>query len=178
MAKPTPKKKEPRPVLAYEPKGYDIKRIVQRIQSEKMFEDLDLDPKYLPWLYLDNVIQRVFARVMGMGPYGPVTIKCNEEGSLYVAGLGGAYTRNETKQGNCPDAYGAPVEFSAPMGRVDITIFDNKAVLKRSRDGVTVDDEIELFKDCFYSIDCNTLQVWLKNYTALSVARYQLVGWY
>lgn len=178
MAIPKRKKAPPRPIVAFEPKGYEPKTIFQRINSENLFETLDLDPKYLPWMYISNVIQRVFARTLGQGPFGPVPIRCNEEGSLYVAGLGGGYTRNEVKSGAAPDAYGAPILFSAPMGRVDIFTLDNKMLLKRSRDNVTWDDEIFLFKDSFYSIDCTTLAFMVKNYVALSVANYRLIGWY
>lgn len=178
MAKPKPKKRAPRPVVAYEPKGYDIKRIVQKIHAENLFEAMALDPKYVPWFYVDNVIQRTFARTLGQGPFGPVPIKCNEEGSLYVAGLGGGYTRNEVKSGNAPDAYAAAIAFSAAMGRIDLFIFDQGAIVKRSRDGVTWDDEIELWKDSFYSFDCTTLQFNIKNKTAGLIARYQAIGWY
>jgi len=178
MAKPTPIKKAPRPITTYEPKGYDPKTIFQRIDAENLFEAIGLDPKYIPWMYISNVIQRVFARTLGQGPFGPVPIKCNEEGSLYVAGLGGAYTRNEVKTGSAPDAYGAAVAFSAVMGRVDIYCLDQKMYFKRTRDDVLWDDEIELFKDSFYSIDCNTLKFNIKNYAAGQTARYQIVGWF
>jgi len=178
MAKPIPKKKVRRPIVIYEPKGYEPKRIYQRLQSEKLFELLDLDPKYLPWMYVDNVVQRVFARTLGMGPYGPVPIKCSEDGSLFVSGIGGAYTRNETKSGAAPDAYGAATLFSAPMGRIDIFTLDNKMLLKRSRDNVVWDDEIFLFKDSFYSIDCVTLAFMVQNYVAGQVANYRIIGWY
>jgi len=178
MAKPIPKKKARRPVVLYEPKGYEPKRIVQRIHSDNMFENLEYDPKYLPWLYLDNVIQRVLARVCGMGPYGPVTIRCNEEGSLYVAGLGGGYEHNEVIAGAAPDAYGAPQVFSRVMGRVDIFTLDNKMLLKRSYNNVKWDDEIFLFKDSFYSIDVKTLAFMVQNYTSGLTANYRLIGWY
>lgn len=178
MAKPTPKKKTPRPITAIEPKGYDPKRITQRLNADNLFEALPFDPRYVPWMYVDNIIQRVLARTMGQGPYGPVTIKCNEEGALFVAGVGGAYTRNETKSGAAPDAYGAAVLFSAPMGRIDIFTLDNKMLIQRSRDNVTWDDEIFLFKDSFYSLDCVTKSFKVRNYVALSVANYRIVGWY
>ena len=177
MSKPTTKKKALRPIVTYEPVGYTPKQIFQRLQSENLFEITDLDPKYVPWMYISNIIQRVFARTLGQGPFGPVPIKCNEEGSLYVAGLGGAYTRHEVKKGNAPDAYGAAIEFSAVMGRIDLFVFDQKMLIKRSRDGVTWDEEIEVFKDSFYSFDCNTLQFNVKNYTAAQTARYQVIGW-
>jgi len=174
--KPTPRKK--RPVVVYEPKGYDPKTIFQRIKSENLFEALLLDPKYVPWMYVSNVIQRALARCVGQGPFGPVPIRCNEEGSLYVAGLGGAYSRNETKSGTAPDAYGAAIAFSQVMGRLDIYCLDKKMVFKRTRDDVVWDDEIELFQDSFYSIDCNTLKFNVKNYVAGQPARYQIVGWF
>jgi len=178
MAKPMPPKKKPRPIIAYVPKGYDPVTIFQRIQAENLFETIGLDPKYVPWMYISNVIQRVFARTLGQGPYGPVPIKCNEDGSLYVAGLGGAYTRNQNKTGTSPDAYGAAITFSQVAGRVDLFVYDNKMLFKRSRDNVTWDDEIELFKDSFYSFDCNTLAFNVKNYTAAQNARYAAVGWF
>lgn len=173
---PAPRRK--RPVVTYEPKGYDVKQIFQRVKSENLFENLLMDPRYVPWMYVSNVIQRALARVVGQGPFGPVPIKCNEEGSLHVAGLGGAYTRNETKNGSAADAYGAAIAFSAVMGRLDIYCLDNKMYFKRTRDDVIWDDEIELFKDSFYSIDCNTLKFNVKNYAAGLTARFQVVGWF
>jgi hypothetical protein len=177
---PTLKKKTTQSkITQYTPKGYEPTPVYQRVQTENLFETLNLDPKYVPWAYVSNIIQRVFARTYGQGPFGPVPIKCNEDGSLFVAGLGGAYTRNEVKAGLAGDAYQAnPITFTQTMGRIDIYTFDNKMIFKRTRDGVTWDDEIELFKDSFYSFDCNTLQFNIKNYTAGLVARYQIIGWY
>lgn len=178
MAKAIFKKGARRPTTPYEPKGYDLKQIYQRLKSENLFEILELDPKYVPWMYTSNFIQRALARCVGQGPYGPVPIRCNEDGSLYVAGLGGGYTQNETKKGNAPDAYGTAIAFKAAMGRIDLFVFDQPAIIKRTRDGVTWDDEIEVWKDSFYSFDCKTLQFNVKNKTAGLTARYQVIGWY
>jgi len=178
MAKPTPKKTKPRPVVPIIPKGYDPVRVTQRLQAENLFEALGLDPRYVPWMYVDNVIQRVLARTMGQGPYGPVTIKCNEEGALFVAGVGGAYTRNVNLSGSAPDAYAAPLVFASPVGRIDLFTYDNIMMFKRSRDGINWDDPMEIFKDSFYSFDCVTLAFNVQNKVALSVARYTVVGWF
>ena len=51
-------------------------------------------------------------------------------------------------------------------------------IFKRSRDGVLWNNEIELFKDTFYSFDCTTFQFNLKNYAAGITARYQVIGWF
>lgn len=178
MAKPTQKPKPRRPVIPYTPKGYEPTSIYQRLQAENLFEELGLDPQYVPWMFVSNVIQRVLARTMGQGPYGPVTIKCNEEGALFVAGLGGGYTRNQTLTGAAPDAYGAALVFTEPFGRVDVFTLDNKMLLKRSRDNVLWDDEIFLFKDSFYSIDVKTKALNVMNYAAGSTANYYIVGWF
>lgn len=159
-------------------RGWSPEAIYQRILSEDMWEGLTLDPKHVRDLFISNIVMRTYSRVVGQGPYNPVPIKCNEDGYLYVAGLGGGYTRNETKSGTAADAYGAAVAFSEAMGRIDLIIFDNPAVFKRTRDNVVWDDEIELFADAFYSFDATTLQFNIKNKTAGLNARYQVVGWY
>lgn len=159
-------------------KGVDPKTIYQRIKSEDIWEQLDFDPKYIPWLYINNIVTRVLSRVIGQGPYGPVPIKCSQDGSLFVAGLGGGYTRNEVNSGNVPDAYGASIAFTNPVGRVDLFVFDNALLFKRTRDDVVWDDEIELFKDAFYSYDCTTYKFNVRNKVAGATARYQAVGWF
>lgn len=75
-----------------EVKGVTPKKVFQEIKSEDLFEtDLELEPKYIPWVYIDNIISRVLARMVGQGPYGPVTVKCTKDGSLAVVQRGGAF---------------------------------------------------------------------------------------
>jgi hypothetical protein len=75
-----------------EVKGVTPKEIYQAIKSENLWEtDLDADPKYIPWMYITNIIGRVLARMTGQGPYGPVTVKCTADGSLAVVQRGGAF---------------------------------------------------------------------------------------
>ena len=75
-----------------EVKGVTPKEIYQAIKSENLWEvDLDADPKYVPWMYITNIIMRVLARMTGQGPFGPVTVKCTADGSLAVVQRGGAF---------------------------------------------------------------------------------------
>jgi len=75
-----------------EVKSAIIKRIWQKIRSENIFEtDLEFEPKYVPWVYMENIIQRTLSRMVGQGPYGPVTIKTTADGSLAVVQRGGAF---------------------------------------------------------------------------------------
>lgn len=178
MAKPTPKKKAPRPVVPYEPKGYEPKRIGQKIKSEDLFENLELDPKYVPTWFVDNVIQRVFARMIGQSATGPKVIKCTEDGTLFTVARGGAFSKYLVLTGN-GTAGGATIDLGQQVSRIDIFTYDNAANYKLSRDLVQpLGDAIELFKDSFYSLDVFTRRIWVQNTVALAVARYRFIGWY
>lgn len=73
-------------------KGVTPKEIFQEIKSEDLWEvDLDAEPKYVPWMYITNIIGRVLARMTGQGPFGPVAVKCTADGSLAVVQRGGAF---------------------------------------------------------------------------------------
>jgi len=178
MAKPIPKKKAPRPIVAYEPKGYALKEIFQLLRSQDLFENLDFDPKYLPLLYTSNLIGRVMARCIAQGPTGPVAIKATTDGTLFTVARGGAFSQYLVLTGNATDA-GAIVDLGQQVSRIDIFTYDNAANYKLSRDLVLpLGDTIELFKDSFYSLDVYTRRIWVQNKTALAVARYRFIGWY
>ncbi len=75
-----------------EVKGVTPKVVHQQIETEDLFEtDLEFHPKYVPWVYINNIITRVLARMTGKGPYGPVVVKCTADGSLAVVSRGGAF---------------------------------------------------------------------------------------
>jgi len=161
MAKPKPKKKAPRPIVTHEPKGYEPKRIYQKIQSEDLFENLAFDPKYMPWLYVDNVILRAFARMVGQGPYGPVVAKCTKDGSLAVVARGGAFDDYQRLEW----AYAAAGEvkeftFSQQVERIDLFTYGDRIDYQLTRDLTKAyGDKIELFEDSFYSLDFYTMKV-------------------
>lgn len=178
MAKPVPKKKTPRPIVAYEPKGYTPKEIIQKILSEDLFEKLALDPKFLTTFYVSNILQRVLARCIGQGPTGPVPIKCTDDGTLFTVSRGGAFSKYLVLTGN-GTAGGATIDLGQQVSRIDIFTYDNAANYKLSRDLVQpLGDPIELFKDSFYSLDVFTRRIWIQNTVALAVARYRFIGWY
>jgi len=72
--------------------GYPPEIVTQKIKDKSQFEpNVDLDPKYVKNMYINNVVQRVFARIFGQGPHGPVIAKCTADGSLAVVARGGAF---------------------------------------------------------------------------------------
>jgi len=145
-----------------EVKSSVIRRIWQKIKSENIFEtDLDFEPKYVPWVYMENVIQRTLSRMVGQGPYGPVTVKCTKEGNLAVVTRGGAFDDYQELE----FAYSSANEehefvFSQQVERIDLFTYDGKVDYQLTRDLVKpYGQKIELFEDSFYSLDFYTKRV-------------------
>lgn len=161
MAKPKPSKKKKSTISSYEPKGYDPKRIWQETKDQDVFEDLDFDPKYVPHLYLENVIQRTISRMMGKGPYGPVTVKCTSDGSLAVVARGGAFDDYERIDHYFTGANQAVEKtFTQQVTRIDIFTYSGQVDYQLTRDAVKAyGSKINLFEDSFYSLDFDTLKV-------------------
>jgi len=182
MGKNVPKKKAPRPIVALEPKGYEPKRIYQKIDSHGLFENLLLDPSYVPWLYIDNVILRVFARMVGQGPLGPVVAKCTKDGSLAVVQRGGAFDDYERLE----YTFTAAAEekefvFTRQVERIDIFTYDGKVDYQLTRDAVKpYGAKIELFEDSFYSLDFYTYKVKATcvTFAVPTPTRTKLMGWF
>ncbi|GAI41355.1 unnamed protein product, partial [marine sediment metagenome] len=75
-----------------EVKGVTPKVIHQQIESENLWEtDLQAQPKYVPWMFISNIITRVLARLTIQGPHGPVTVRGTQDGSIAVVQRGGAF---------------------------------------------------------------------------------------
>lgn len=75
-----------------EVKGVDPKRVFQQLKAENQFEEgLQLQPSYVPWMYVENVLVRALSRIVGQGPDGPVMVKCAPDGSLATVQRGGAF---------------------------------------------------------------------------------------
>lgn len=145
-----------------EPKGYAPKEIFQKIKSENLWEvDLDLDPKLIPWIYVGNIIQRTLARMIGQGPYGPVTVKCTKEGNLAVVSRGGAFDDYERLEHVFEAAKEEKVfTFAQQVERIDIFTYSDRVDYQLTRDLIKdYGSKIELFEDSFYSLDFYTRRV-------------------
>jgi hypothetical protein len=145
-----------------EVKGVTPKRVFQKIKSEKIFEqDLEFEPSYVPWVYVENIIQRVLARMVGQGPYGPVTVKCTKDGSLAVVARGGAFDDYE-RQEFAFSLAGEVKEFTLTqqVERIDIFTYSDRIEYQLTRDLIKAyGDKIELFEDSFYSLDFYTRKI-------------------
>ena len=182
MAKPTKPKAVRRPATTFEPKGYEPKRIFQKIKSENLFENLDLDPKLVPWMYLENVITRAFARIVAQGPTGPVIARATKDGSLAVVSRGGAFDDYERQDYTFTvNAEVKEFTFSRQVERLDIFTYEGKSDYEITRDLVKpYGAKIPLFADSFYSLDFYTRKVRATcvSWAALTPTRVSLFGWF
>lgn len=166
-----------------EPKGYTPKEIFQKVKSENQWEvDLELDPKDLPWIYIGNIIQRTLSRMIGQGPYGPVTVKCTQEGNLAVVARGGAFDDYE-RQDYTFTVNGEVKEFtfSRQVTRVDIFTYEGKVDYEITRDLIKAyGAKIPLFADSFYSLDFYTRRVRATcvTFAGATPTRTTLFGWF
>ena len=143
-------------------KGVSLNEIWQKIKSEKIFEtDLLFEPDYVPWVFMSNVIQRTLSRMVGQGPYGPVSIKCTAEGNLAVVSRGGAFDDYEVLEFAFSSANEShDFTFAQQVQRIDMFTYDGKTDYQLTRDLVkALGDKIELFEDSFYSLDVYTRKV-------------------
>ena len=170
--RPTPTK------YVYIKRKVEIEELPREITHITEITDVQAYIEKVSKFYISNVISHTIAELIGHYDSKLVYLKCTEDGSLNVSVVGGGYDRSETKSGNAPDAYGAAIAFTQTCSRVDVWIFDEAAMLKRSKDGINWDDEFELPADSFYSFDATTLEFNVKNKTGGKTARYSLVGWY
>ena len=142
--------------------GVTPKRVYQKIKSEKIFEtDIDFEPRYVPWIYVENILQRVLARMVGQGPYGPVTVKCTPDGSLAVVSRGGAFDDYERLEWAFTAAgEEKSFQFAQQVERIDIFTYSDRVDYQLTRDLVkALGAKVELFEDSFYSLDFYTRRV-------------------
>lgn len=161
--------------------GYSPEEIFQRIVSENQWEvDLELDPKDVPWVYVNNIIQRTLSRMVAQGPDGPVTIRATKEGNLGVVSRGGAFDDYERLEFAFTSANEEKeFTFSRQVERIDIFTYDGKCDYQLTRDLVKAyGDKIELFSDSFYSLDFYTHRVKCtsKSFTPTSSGSETAVG--
>jgi len=166
-----------------EVKGVTPKEIYQAIKSENLWEvDLDADPKYVPWMYITNIIGRVLARMTGQGPFGPVTVKCTADGSLAVVQRGGAFDDYQKLEHDFTEEDEEhEFVFSQQVTRIDIFTYAGTVDYQLTRDLVKpYGAKIELFEDSFYSLDFFTLKIKATcvSWTEATPTRSKVMGWF
>lgn len=151
----------------------------QEIISNTLKEILSLTPEYVQNYFVSNILQRTLAHQVGQTDLGAVLLKATNAGALITAPVGTGYTHNETiAKFTCGDTY-TEKSFSQVVSRIDIITWDYGIIFKRKPTADSVyEGEVEIPKDTWYSFDCCSLYISIKNAVAGSNAACQVVGWY
>jgi len=150
----------------------------QDIKTEVVETGFTFNPAYPRRFFVNNLIQRVWARLYGWTGTQAVRLSCTTAGYLRVASTGTTFIHNIVFGGNSPDAYGAAIDLGRICPRLDITTWDFACIVRRSTDGVIYDTEFEIPANYFFSMDCDTRYLQIHNKVAFSVCRYQFNGYY
>ncbi len=88
------------------------------------------------------------------------------------------FTLTHHAAGSAPDTTPRQIDFQPPALVLDIAIFDNVALLSFSSDGIFYSTERELPAGLVSSLNQRVASVRIRNKTVLSIARYDLNGFY
>lgn len=156
----------------------DVIKTSQNIVSPDFNDELTYDPPKPRRFFTDNVIGRVLSYGLLFDGTLFRLARCSSAGYQKVVTTATVFETNDTKQGNAPNSYGTALAFDSIAQRVDIWIYDYPVLIKRTKDGVTYQDEIEIPANSTYSFDGSTHSVNIVNKVSGQVARYQIVGWW
>ena len=151
----------------------------ERVQKVKahLLEDLEFEPEQVRNFYTTNIFGRALAHLVGWTGTKARMLRCTAAGELKVAPTSTGIEHHDTGSGSGPDAWGGTKYFDQIASRVDIFVWDNPLLIRRTPIVGTWEDEIEVPVG-FYSIDAVTAGYQIQNKTEGQVARYQVVGWW
>lgn len=150
----------------------------QNLISQVFAEEIKLDPEDVQRFFVNNLIQRTLAHLVGQGKKKAIPIRSTEAGALVVAMTGLAFEDQQVDATTFPDDEADQIVYTHVVSRIDITIWTNPVLLRLSPDGTRWGDWIERNADSEYSFDCAVTKLEIKNKTPTQNARYQLIGWY
>lgn len=155
-----------------------VEEIHQKL-DEQLSADVNLDPKYVQQFFTSNLVQRVLAYLFGWNylTREPQKVSVTSDGSLRVAVTATALEHYSVHKGTAGDEW-TLILFPYVVARVDVWIKDAGAVIDHTLDGELWDGEIDLDINSFYSFDCKTKAIRVKNKVSGQNAYYQIVGWY
>jgi len=147
--------------------------------DEQLSSDLNLDPRYLQRFFTSNIVQRALAYLLAWNysTREPVRLTATSDGALRVSLTATGFEHHHRASGDATDTW-TEIDIGTIAGRIDVWAWDADLLIDRSVDGITWDGEIKIPADSFYSFDCRTRKIRVKNADAGVTARYQVVGWY
>ena len=157
-------------------KSIKIEEMIQHIR-ERLLEDIHFDPSQVRRFFVSNIFVRALAHLIVWTSRGAMRARGTAAGILKVAPIGSGFEHNQMFTGTV-DGEWVILRFTVPVSRVDVWIYNEDAHICRLASGVSFDGWFEVPADSFYSFDCVTKDMQIRNATGAVNCRYQIVGWY
>jgi len=150
----------------------------QQIRELHFIENLKFLPQYVENFYVNNIIQRSLAHLVGWTGKRARMLICTSAGILKVAPTGAGFEHVTDHRVTGADSYQYLDWTANPVSRIDIWVYDADAVIGHRNSLGVYEGEIELEAGSFYSMDVVAYGLRYKNKTAGQNTRLQVVGWY
>jgi|TARA_Y100000296_G_scaffold40887_1_gene47167 hypothetical protein len=140
---------------------------------------LELEPKFVPELYLEGNVQRSINYIFGKTADGSVLIEGTEGGALKVASTGSGLEAYETQTGTAADAYaaGQTHEWAQARDQVDLKIDTTTIDISFQDSAGNWGDDIWIGAG-MASISFVAWGIRFKNHSASDNTVYQVVSYY
>lgn len=156
-----------------------VEESAQRLK-EQLNASLELEPEFVREFFIDNIVKRVVAYLMGWN-YAtgePTKLSLNPDGSLRVSITAAPSSVNETFTGEGTDEWALIFSILGLAQVVDIWVDGAPLLFQRSVDGATWQDAFEVKANSFYSFQASTKAMRVKNASEGQSGTYQIVIWY
>ena len=150
----------------------------QQIRELHFIENLKFLPQYVENFFVNNIVQRSLAHLVGWTGKRARMLICTSAGILKVAPTGAGFEHVTDHRVTGEDAYRYINWDANPVSRIDIWTKDNDAVVGIKNALGVYEGEIELDANSFYSLDVVAYGFRYKNKTPGSNTKLQIVGWY
>jgi len=152
----------------------------QNLISSEFLEDIELDPAQVERFFVNNLVTRTLAHLVGQADRSGVLLKATAGGILKVAGTGTGFEHNESLADvDLSDNAWHDMTFAQIISRVDVFVESFDMLIKRRLTAdMAWEGEIKVPKNSMYSFDCTTQALSCKNTAAAENPAFQIIGWY
>ena len=156
---------------------FDIDKQVDQIDEDKLQPDLEFRLNRFTKFFVTNIFDRALSYLVGWTGNAAKMLQCTSGGILKVTSSGTIYENNDTKTGTSTNTYTSVGSFDFTASKVEIWIYTNDILFKRSSDGTTFDDEIIIEKGGYYEFEASTADIEIKSRVSSVHSTFQVVIW-
>jgi len=150
----------------------------QQIRELHFIENLKFLPQYVENFFVNNIVQRSLAHLVGWTGKRARMLICTSAGILKVAITGWGYEHPKDHRVTASDSYQYLDWTDTPVNRVDVWVYDQPVVIGIRNELGVYEGEIELDAGARESFLVTAYGLRYKNKISGFASRLQVIGWY